>query len=409
MLWRAIEVFKRTHLPILLLCKTNSLIAHHEKVLHATLKSDLDLVCLERTKFDLDTVDGYLCKQTQCNGECKIKGKKSSSMEMNVLCDECRIARNQKIKSGEWQSSRKYGAVLLDEAQIIESDSVKMVFELTGQAYPYRDFYMFCDEEQAMRGAKDILASDSETKKMIVKAPDKGFGRFVTLKAHYRALNGDLLNVFKAIQGMLSAKYDAKELGMELPVENMQPSLAIHVAFAVVYKEDVDLGDWERWIKPDLDGNTDGGDVLLMIDDEVKVRQFYKEIKSKGTEEEKKWVVTHKEVKNREEEKNLRRSFYKDRDKVHLSTVDCAQGQTFDNVVLVVTHSGNMEELFSGMTRARKTLRIIDASPNRWVYGMLKIYNSYEMNVIEAVPEQCQYNEPEEDSASVVVVTAFHY
>jgi superfamily I DNA/RNA helicase len=311
-------------------------------------------------------------------------------MEMNVLCDECRIARNQKIKSGEWQSSRKYGAVLLDEAQIIESESVKMIFELTGQAYPYRDFYMFCDEEQAMRGAKDILASDSETKKMIVKAPDKGFGRFVTLKSHYRALNEDLLNVFKAIQGMLSAKYDTKELGMELPIENMQPSLAIHVAFAVVCKENVDIGDWDRWIKPDLEANSDGGDVLLMIDDEVKVRQFYKEIKSKGTEEEKKWVVTHKEVKNREEEKNLRRSFYKDRDKVHLSTVDCAQGQTFDNVVLVVTHNdtGNIEELFSGMTRARKTLRIVDASPNQWVYKMLKQYNSYEVKVVEDVSEK---------------------
>lgn len=398
MLWRAIEVFKRTHLPILLLCKTNSLIAYHEKVLHATLKSDLDLVCLERTKFDLDTVDGYLCKQTQCNGECKIKGKKSSSMEMNVLCDECRIARNQKIKGGEWQSSRKYGAVLLDEAQIIESESVRMVYELTRRANPYRDFYMFCDEEQAMRGSKDILEDDLETKKRVVKAPDKGFGRFVTLKSHYRALNEDLLKVFKFIQGKLGTTYDIKELGMELSVVNMQPSLAIHVAFAVACKKNVDLGDWEQWIKPDLDGNSDGGDVLLMIDEEMRIRQFYKEIKGKGSEEEKRWVVTHKEVRNREEEKILRRSFYKDRDKTHLSTVDCAQGQTFDNVVLVVTHSGNMEELFSGMTRARKTLRIIDASPNRWVYGMLKIYNSYEMNVIEAVPEQCQYNEPEEMS-----------
>ncbi len=320
----------------------------------------------------------------------KIKGKKFSSKEMDELCDECRIARNQKIKGGEWQSSRKYGAVLLDEAQIIESESMKMIFELTGQAYPYRDFYMFCDEEQAMRGAKDILASDSETKKMIVKAPDKGFGRFVTLKAHYRALNGDLLNVFKFIQGKLGAKYDIKELGMELSVDNMQSSLAIHVAFAVVCKENVDIGDWERWIKPDLEANSDGGDVLLMIDDEMRVREFYKGITGKGQEERKKWVVTHKEVKNREEEKNLRRSFYKDRDKVHLSTVDCAQGQTFDNVVLVVTHNdtGNIEELFSGMTRARKTLRIVDASPNQWVYKMLKQYNSYEVKVVEDVSEK---------------------
>jgi superfamily I DNA/RNA helicase len=92
----------------------------------------------------------------------------------------------------------------------------------------------------------------------------------------------------------------------------------------------------------------------------------------------------------REEEKNLRRSFYKDRDKVHLSTVDCAQGQTFDNVVLVVTHNdtGNIEELFSGMTRARKTLRIVDASPNQWAYKMLKQYNSYEVKVVEDVSEK---------------------
>ena len=225
---------------------------------------------------------------------------------------------------------------------------------------------------------------------MVVKAPDKGFGRFITLKSHYRALNEDLLNVFKFIQKKFEVKYDINELGMELSLENIQPFLAINVAFAVACKVNIGIEDWKRWIKPDLDGNIDGGDVLLMIDDEVKVRQFYKEIKSKGIEEEKKWVVTHKEVKNREEEKNLRRSFYKDRDKVHLTTVDCAQGQTFDNVVLVVTHkdTGNIEELFSGMTRARKTLRIVDASPNQWVYNMLKQYNSYEVKIVEDVSKK---------------------
>lgn len=169
MLWRAIEVFKRTHLPILLLCKTNSLISYHEKVLYATLKSNLDLVCLERSMFDFDTVDGYLCKQTQCNVECKIKGKRFTSKEMDILCDECRIARNKKIEEGKWQSSRKYGAVLLDEAQIIESELVKMVFELTGRAYPYRDFICFAMKNKRCEELKIFLQLIQKRKKWLSK------------------------------------------------------------------------------------------------------------------------------------------------------------------------------------------------------------------------------------------------
>jgi hypothetical protein len=38
-----------------------------------------------------------------------------------------------------------------------------------------------------------------------------------------------------------------------------------------------------------------------------------------------------------------------------------------------------MEELFTGMTRARSVLRVIDATPRHEIYDLLKQYNSYEV------------------------------
>lgn len=387
MLWRAIEAFKRTHMPVLILCKTNSLVSYHEKVLAATLEQDLNIENVLRGNFVFDTVDHYLCEEIKEHVSCKIPTGCSRD-KMDKLCDECRMTRRKILCSDMDIPFRKYGAVLLDEAQIIDAADVRTIYTITGRANVCCDFYMFCDEEQAMRGAADILISDNESQKRVVKAPDKGFGKFVTLKSNFRALNQDLLSVFKFVQWKMADKYDIEELGMETKSEGLQLSLAIHVAFAVACKRNVSFEDWERWIKPDLDANSDRGDVLLMIDNEDRLRSFYGEIKSKKQEAQ--WVVTHREVKNFKDEQKLKREFYQNRDKIHLTTVDCAQGQTFDNVVLVVTrrNSGNLEELFSGMTRARKTLRIVDASQNQWVYNMLKGYNSYEVKIVEDVSKK---------------------
>ena len=40
-----------------------------------------------------------------------------------------------------------------------------------------------------------------------------------------------------------------------------------------------------------------------------------------------------------------------------------------------------MEELFTGMTRAKSVLRIVDATPRHEIYDLLKSYNSYEVRI----------------------------
>lgn len=381
MLWRGVYSLLRTHLPVLLLCKTNTLVVHHERLLAATLLSsnrDADRAKREMIKFD--TVDHFLCEQCRIRKGCKLVGQQHSSSEMDRLCNDCRTEAMRDIlsSSSAWKSHVQYGAVLIDEAQIIEPDQIEAVYRLTRRSNPYREFYMFCDEEQSIKSLHDVLETDNESKKMVVKAPAVGFGRFVTLNEHFRVLNMDLLKIYKFVQNEMRDKYDINALAMQGISQSFQPLLSVAAPFEIFKSENEVYNYLNDRVLPDLRANGGNGETLVLVDDESMVRAFRKKISASGKDAE--WVSTHLSESNFTAERQLRRVFFKNRDRVHLTTIDCAQGQTFDNVILILRRlsldkTGVMEELFTGMTRARRMLRIIDGTEMHTVYELLKHFN----------------------------------
>jgi hypothetical protein len=380
MLWRGVYSLLRTHLPVLLLCKTNTLVVHHERLLAATLlSSNRGVDRAKREMITFDTVDHFLCEQYRISKGCKLVGKHHSSSEMDRLCNDCRTEAMSDIlsSSSAWKSQIQYGAVLIDEAQIIEPHQIKAVYLLTRRSNPYREFYMFCDEEQSIRSRHDVLEADNESKKMVVKAPAVGFGKFVTLNEHFRVLNMDLLKIYKFVQNEMRDKYDINALAMQGIAQSFQPLLSVAAPFAIFKRENVVYADLTNLVLPDLRANGGNGETLVLVDDESMVREFI----ASGADVE--WVCTHLAKKAFTDERQLRRDFFKNRDRVHLTTIDCAQGQTFDNVILILRRlsldkpdkPGVMEELFTGMTRARRMLRIIDGTKMHTVYELLKHFN----------------------------------
>ena len=69
----------------------------------------------------------------------------------------------------------------------------------------------------------------------------------------------------------------------------------------------------------------------------------------------------------------MRQDFQEEEGVIHLTTIDCAQGRTFENVIFIVTRDanpGSMEEAFTGFTRASKHLQVVDVSNSGWVSNM---------------------------------------
>lgn len=384
MLWRAVHSFMRTHMSVLLLCKTNTLIAQHERLLAATLLSEhREVDRVTRKMIHFDTIDHYLCEESKNREGCRLMGCRRSVEDMDRLCNQCRTdaARDILATNSTLRSSEQYGAVLIDEAQIIDSDYIKQVYRLTGASNPYREFYLFCDEEQSIRGGNNVLVADDDTNKMVVKAPATGFGKFVTIKENFRVANQDLMRIYKFVQDKMSDRYDTQELGMVGGDYVEQGLLGIQAAFAISKTDSVTFGDLESWILPDINMSLASGDILILSDDEGLVREFSGVIESRNLGE--KWMSTHMRERSFSKEQLLRRIFYGHREKIHVTTIDCAQGQTFDRVVLILRRltfekPAAMEELFTGMTRARSVLRVIDTTPRHEIYDLLKQYNSYE-------------------------------
>ena len=80
------------------------------------------------------------------------------------------------------------------------------------------------------------------------------------------------------------------------------------------------------------------------------------------------------------EEQKLRNDFEETENHVGLTTIQLAQGWDLDCVILVITQNKDVnahqvESVLTGITRAKKQLRIIDASSTHWVYEHLKRFN----------------------------------
>jgi hypothetical protein len=92
------------------------------------------------------------------------------------------------------------------------------------------------------------------------------------------------------------------------------------------------------------------------------------------------WLSTHRRGATFLEEQRRRDDFEETEDHIGLTTMKLVQGWDFECVILVVTQDACanehvVESVLTGITRAKRQLRIIDVSPSHWVYNLLKKYN----------------------------------
>ena len=433
MLWHAAQVIENKHLPVLILGKTNTLTGRNLKKFAATYCTQKNCTAEAlRRQVEFSTVALYVCGNAKImNGKClssrcancvlmaNRSGKQKSFEEKLQLamtkcvdcnteyciarqlleegthtvteshrqkcCDACKKSFYSSLLSGEadlapLKDSPAYGAVMIDEGQAIPCEELQACYLITAAANRWREFYMFCDEEQHFRGG-GLENDEGDATKKVVRAPARGFGKFVTLTRNHRAYSKKMLSVYNKIQGMMAKMYDIGTLTMVLP-----ESAGKRNDFARVFNvqrgnasvfESVDAGFAEIAMLVESMKRETGSDTILVLCDDVdKLRDW--NVKAK----ERNWIVTHLSSKeDRKEERRLRLRFGERPGFVHLTGTDCAQGQTFENVLFISTRenqikkSGGIEELFTALTRARANLRVVDYSNSSWLYEMLKGFN----------------------------------
>ena len=330
---------------------------------------------------------------SDCNGEyCiarqMIEKKRALIIEEDrqKCCDACKKDFYRQLFSGnadlaklKRKGRRAYGGVMVDECQSIPCEELQACYLITAVTNRWREFYMFCDEEQHFRGG--ALERDADSKKNIVRAPAAGFGRFITLTRNHRAYSKKLLSVYNAIQNAMSNLYDVESLRMALPENMSKGDVAGKVFFAqkgeasIFEKEDNGFFEIERLVsamKEEIKSDT----LLVLCDDIDRLRSWSVKSQDLG------WVITHlPSAEQRQEERRLRLRFSERLGRVHLTGIDLSQGQTFENVLYISTQdqikrSGGIEELFTALTRARAHLWIVDYSESGWLYEMLKGFNA---------------------------------
>ena len=324
-----------------------------------------------------------------CRQMLKDKNPSIAEAYRQKCCDACKKDFYRRLFSGEanlsaFRERPAYGGVMVDECQAIPCEELQACYLITAVTNRWREFYMFCDEEQHFRGG--ALEKDADSRMAVVRAPAKGFGRFITLTKNHRAYSRQLLSVYNAIQDKMARMYDVKSLLMVSPerVNNQTDDakvFSIKKGDPAIF-EGADAGfdaiaSLVEEIKKEIGSNT----ILVLCDDVENLQDWSVQSRHDG------WIVTHldsaKERKTSEEyreERKLRLRFGERPGHVHLTGVDCAQGQTFENVLYVSTqdrirHAGGIEELFTALTRARAHLRVVDHSESGWLYEMLKGFN----------------------------------
>lgn len=409
LLWHAIMAYKRTHLPVLIIGKTNTLSSINKRRLFARagrfFESNLD-----HNTFQIQTYNKVLCDLAKKTLICHPSTEKCGNCNKNLL-DNHRPIQNP---------FPRHGAILIDEAQGIPPAIVHFIYHVSRSVNPWRDFYLFCDEEQTLREVrKELVENEDESrpekrKKLVVAVPKEGkFGRFVTLKENFRFQVPEILKVCRHIQSQMP-HYDIDELAMKIVVSG-ERRLQIVKAFAV------------RTIDPSPESliNTLQSNIneLLKINDEKSIVLIF------NTEKAAVWVTkknehlsvpfsavysTHlytqeelnidskkdtpeekqEKARNAEKQHQYRCDFYERANTLHITTIDSAQGHTFDKVIVVLSDtqskskelihfsfhgtasaSGNLELLFTACSRARTALRVIDATSKHEVYELLKQFN----------------------------------
>lgn len=445
MLHHALAVYKRTHLPVLLVTKTNSLIGSNFRRFKASYFKDFPRSdFLGKDTFVVANVNELLCQlskgihvgfhdiEASCNrercrfcigkhmggynrtpsepNECKIccnleSARRAVGLEetdeegnpvdrmgerMKVLssaCDRCNDEIRAAVSVGDVRIPdhdlflmrgvylfRTWGAVLVDEAQLIDPQHMKIIHALTEHFNPSREFYIFADEEQTLHGSSLVRGDNG---KYSVAVPAKLFGRWKTLKGNHRVKSRNLLKIYRQLQAMMSTRYDLVELQMDEPdgLEEEGSAQPMDKVFRIESAKERPTDDQLAGLVAGMCAWAKSKTVTIVIDDEQTVREYAEFARKQG------WVRTHlprvSDDNDRRSEQSMRRSFYEHANHVHITTVDCAQGRTFENVLFVITRDvicGNVEEAFTGFTRASRHLYTVDVSDSQWAYAMMSIH-----------------------------------
>ena len=438
MLWHAIKAVQHTHLPVLILCKTVSLISFNERRLVASYLADHpDEDGLDRSLFRFKTIDAFLCdyqkrrgscvlrkcgqclarckrlkvlsfprarvqtaedrkreaeimrffdcgtcrrgadyrevcKRIGCKGLCADELRQRHVMTQDFMTESCRKCKSEIVRGlrrrdrgRSWEE--ELGAVLIDETQIADPDYVKSVYNLTAVGNPWREFYLFCDAQQAFR--HNTLEQDVKTKKWNVRVPDTGFGYFEVLKENHRMKSRALIEACRIVQGKLKGRDE--ELALYDWTKLDEGGGSGVGAFAIRSVEKVTFEMLEKEVAH-LHDACGAESVTVICEEQGLARTFSSPAREKD------WIVTHLAKETYAEEKKLREEFYEHPGCNHLTSVDCAQGQSFEAVVFVLSSNreqfdeGVLEQVFTALSRSGRFLRVYDASSRHWLHGLMK-------------------------------------
>lgn len=223
---------------------------------------------------------------------------------------------------------------------------------------------------------------DQKPQFKVVLAPAKGFGRFITLKNNHRVYSSKLLEIYDIIQHQMRNAYDVDELKMHFPSQNLDQGdnmFGFADPFSIEREPPIDPTEEHAGFRRIFDKiiqlkESMGADTLLVICDDVSLlREWYVMLSTNEN-----WVLTHRaNEEERKEQRRMRLAFGEHKGKCHLTSVDCIQGQTFENVIYICTRGqpsvgAGLEEVFTGLTRARRMLRILDYSADAWLTHILR-------------------------------------
>ena len=380
MLWHGVMSILRMHQTVLMACKTVTLFNHNRRRMAATLLAKInDLEYVERKLLQFKTIDKYLCESFLSSGKCFVRNSNEQNLsdeDKKRLCKECKTRHIQElIEDRDVPAYERLGAVMVDEIQSVEPNMVQALYNLTEKANPNREFYAFCDERQSLESG--AVEKDVDVGKFRVKTPRAGSGKrfnstWISFNKPYRQIgefSGTLEEVAAAFQHLGERKYGEDETERR----PFQPGI-VNV-FSVESICDRALIYPAVNSKIEFLKNNGESRITVVCDNPEIAYQLFELGKENNN-----WLSTHRRGAPFCEEQQRRDDFEETEDHIGLTTIQLAQGWDLECVILIVTQDKDanehvIESVLTGITRAKRQLRIIDTSPAHWVYEMLKGYN----------------------------------
>lgn len=420
LIWHIVRLYLRTQQPILVVIKTHSLLGVLEQKFMATLEkiSTPEVVAKAR------------------EGDVRFR-----TLESLVSQDK---------DTGKYEAYREAiganAAIMVDELQALDPEAVKLLYNTSGEMAPSRQFYLFCDEEQTLHNRENVLELASEESNCagtfwVVRAPDKGFGRFITLKENQRAVSPELAKKLSQIQyALFSDKYDMNALQM-MPTQSIEPEYLLEELTPIRFIETSPLQEplplssniKEQFEKIPASNNeasylkvpgvTDchrigveratevakvlapiiqtaygnlnsEQDEILIVCSSMTMAQYLPDELEKEPSLHKwkgrfsrthRWNEEFGKIRWAQKQKS-RQQFRKGPGHLYITTVNCAMGATFPHVIFLFTRNANEEDFdrelfFTGISRASQSVCVVDASRGHQMAAFLRKQGVQELRI----------------------------